>query len=90
MATGRPAFDPATLKQAARLAHRWGGITRPSSPLPVPNIGMIWNCAFRWLYHDEVVANAKADAMDPAWIYAVIRQESAFRADARSRLERWG
>jgi soluble lytic murein transglycosylase len=39
---------------------------------------------FSVAYRDGVFAHARAGELDPAWVYAVIRQESAFRADARS------
>ena len=78
------AFDPATLKQAARLAHRWGWYHQAIITIARAEHWDDLELRFPLAYHDEVVANAKADAMDPAWIYAVIRQESAFRADARS------
>ncbi|QQS55387.1 MAG: transglycosylase SLT domain-containing protein [Candidatus Competibacteraceae bacterium] len=78
------AFDPATLKQAARLAHRWEWYHQAIITIARAEHWNDLELRFPLAYHDEVVANAKADAMDPAWVYAVIRQESAFRADARS------
>jgi soluble lytic murein transglycosylase len=37
------------------------------------------------LHHDDLINEAAKDfKLDPSWIYAVIRQESAFRQDARS------
>jgi soluble lytic murein transglycosylase len=37
------------------------------------------------LHHDDLINDAAKDfTLDPSWIYAVIRQESAFRQDARS------
>ena len=39
------------------------------------------------LQHREIVADqARRNALDDAWVYAVIRQESAFMRDARSRV----
>lgn len=78
------AFDPATLEQAARLAHRWQWYHQAIITIARAEHWDDLELRFPLAYHDEVVTNAKVDAMDPAWVYAVIRQESAFRADARS------
>ncbi len=39
---------------------------------------------FPLLYRELVEANASEQALDPSWIYGVMRQESAFVVDARS------
>jgi soluble lytic murein transglycosylase len=39
---------------------------------------------FPLAYHDRVMEQARAKDLDPAWMYAIVRQESAFIADARS------
>jgi soluble lytic murein transglycosylase len=79
-------LDENDLKLAAGLASRWGWHDRViytfnksqasqngSANLPYP-------IAFR----ATVLQNAKKHRIDPAWIYGVLRQESAFMSDARS------
>lgn len=78
------AFDPAALKQAARLAHRWEWHHQAIITIARAEHWDDLELRFPLAYREEIVANATADAVDPAWVYAVIRQESAFRADARS------
>ncbi|MCB1919457.1 MAG: transglycosylase SLT domain-containing protein [Candidatus Competibacteraceae bacterium] len=78
------AFDPAVLKQAARLAHRWEWRHQAIITIARAEDWDDLEVRFPLAYRDGIVANATADALDPAWVYAVIRQESAFRADARS------
>jgi soluble lytic murein transglycosylase len=39
---------------------------------------------FPLAYHDRVLEQARDKRLNPAWVYAIVRQESAFIADARS------
>ncbi len=39
---------------------------------------------FPLAYRDRILEHASAQRLDPAWMYAIVRQESAFIADARS------
>lgn len=77
------AFDRSALHQAARLAHHWDW--RYQAMATVARAGHWDDLALRFplAYRDWVLASA-ASAVDPAWVYAVIRQESSFRTDARS------
>jgi soluble lytic murein transglycosylase len=78
------AFDPTALQQAALLAHRWEW--RYQAIVTIARAGH-WDdleLRFPLAYREGVMANARARALDPAWVYAVIRQESSFRPDARS------
>jgi len=45
---------------------------------------MISKMRFPLAYHDRVLEQAQAQHLDPAMIYAIVRQESAFMPDARS------
>ncbi|MDG4555524.1 MAG: transglycosylase SLT domain-containing protein [Candidatus Competibacter sp.] len=77
-------FDHAALQQAALLAHRWEW-----HPQAIVTIAQAehWDdleLRFPLAYREGVMHNAQADTLDPAWVYAVIRQESSFRPDARS------
>ncbi|HRY15369.1 MAG: transglycosylase SLT domain-containing protein [Candidatus Competibacteraceae bacterium] len=78
------AFDPAVLKQAARLAYRLGWHHQAIMTIARAEHWDDLELRFPLAYRDGIMANAAADAVDPAWIYAIIRQESAFRGDARS------
>ncbi|MCP5159568.1 MAG: lytic transglycosylase domain-containing protein [Gammaproteobacteria bacterium] len=77
-------FDPAALKQAAQLAHRWEWHHQAIITIARAEYWDDLKLRFPLAYRDDVIANARTDALDPAWIYAIIRQESAFQADARS------
>lgn len=77
-------FDQATLKQAALLAHRWDWHSQAIATIARAEHWDDLDLRFPLAYRDGVVDNARAGALDPAWVYAVIRQESSFRPDARS------
>jgi soluble lytic murein transglycosylase len=52
-----------------------------------------WNIAdlrFPLLYKQLILDSAKQQQIDPAWVYGVIRRESAFKADALSRVKAFG
>lgn len=72
------------LNQAAKLAHRWGWHDRAILTLARSTHRDDLELRFPVLYQDSVLAHAKAQRIDPAWAFAVMRQESAFVADARS------
>ena len=78
------AFDREQLKAAALLAHRWGWHERAIAT--AARAGYWSDLSLRFpLAHRELVFNtAKQESLDPALIYGVIRQESAFMVDARS------
>lgn len=77
-------LDRAALLQAALLAHRWDwhaqAIVTISRAEHWDDLELRFPLAFR----EGIVNQARAGAVDPAWVYAVIRQESGFRPDARS------
>ena len=77
-------FTPAQLQQAALLAHRWGWHAQAIVTLARASAWDDLELRFPLAYRDDVLASASASGIDPAWVYAVIRQESAFRPDARS------
>ncbi len=77
-------FDQAELKQAALLAHRWDWHSQAIATIARAEHWDDLDLRFPLAYHDGVVNNARDGALDPAWVYAVIRQESSFRPDARS------
>ena len=69
---------------AAVLASRWGWHERSISTLSKTQHNDDLELRFPTVFRDQVLANAEQHDIDPAWIYGVIRQESAFMPDARS------
>lgn len=79
-------LDQARLIGAAKLAETWGW--HDQAILTIAQ-GRYWDdleLRFPLAYRDTVEAQAQRQALDPAWIYAVVRQESAFMFDAQSRV----
>lgn len=72
------------LARAAKLAHDWGWHGRAIMTVARTSYLDDLEMRFPLAYHDRVLAQAKAQRLDPAWVYAIVRQESAFMADARS------
>lgn len=75
---------PAELQAMARLAHRWGW--HDQAILILARAGSWDDLELRFpLAHGALVADAaNQEQLDPAWIFAVMRQESAFATDIRS------
>lgn len=72
------------LNQAARLAHRWGWYDRAILTLARSKYRDDLELRFPLVHQQDVLAQARSQRVDPAWAFAVMRQESAFMADARS------
>jgi len=77
-------LTPRELELAALLAHRWGWHDR--AILTAARAGHLDDLELRFpvLYEEQVDTVAKAFGLEPAWIFGVMRQESAFMPDARS------
>lgn len=75
---------PRDLELAARLAHQWGwhdrAIITTAHAAHYSDLGL----RFPLLHQQEIMRTAKQQRLDPALIFGVIRQESAFMQDARS------
>ena len=72
------------LARAAKLADGWGWHGRAIMTVArTPHLDDL-EMRFPLAYHDRVLEQASAKDLDPAWMYAIVRQESAFIADARS------
>jgi len=72
------------LARAAKLADSWGWHGRAIMTVArTPHLDDL-EMRFPLAYHDRVLEQARAKDLDPAWMYAIVRQESAFIADARS------
>ena len=69
---------------AAVLANRWGWHERSIFTLAKTQHNNDLELRFPTAFRDQVLSGAEQHDIDPAWIYSVIRQESAFMPDARS------
>lgn len=79
-----PSLNHQQLLLSAVLASEWGWHDRAVFALGKTPFKRSLSLRFPMPYNKEVLATAKRNALDPAWIYAVIRRESAFIADIRS------
>jgi soluble lytic murein transglycosylase len=77
-------FDDKALKAAALLAHDWNWHHQVILTLAQAKYWDDLALRFPLPHRQQVVANARNNAINPAWVYAVMRQESAFQKDARS------
>ena len=77
-------FDRPALLQAAALAQRWEWHAQAIATVSRAEYWDDLELRFPLAYRDGVVNQARAGDLDPAWVYAVIRQESGFRPTARS------
>jgi soluble lytic murein transglycosylase len=72
------------LQLAAILAHKWGWHDRAIMTLSKTGHTTDLDVRFPIAYRKQVMKNAKRQKIEPAWILGILRQESAFRKDARS------
>ncbi|MHB8254791.1 MAG: transglycosylase SLT domain-containing protein, partial [Acidiferrobacter sp.] len=72
------------IEAAAMLASQWGW--RDCAILTIAGTEAVHALAIRFplLYRPLIDADARLNGIDPAWVYGIIRQESAFIFDARS------
>ena len=84
--SGTAGLDQPDLVAAAKLAETWGW--HGQAILTIAQ-GQHWDdlqLRFPLAHRQAVEKQAERQALDPAWVYAVMRQESAFMSDARSRV----
>jgi len=72
------------LQLAAMLAHKWGWHDRAIITLSKTGHTTDLDVRFPIKYRKQVMKNAKRQKIEPAWIFGILRQESAFMKDARS------
>lgn len=72
------------LKLAALLAHRWGWHDRAILTATQARYWSDLTLRYPLPHRESILATARQYELDPALIYGVIRQESAFMEDARS------
>ena len=77
----RPAEE---LRLAGRLAYHWGWYDRAIFALGAARYFDDMEIRFPFAYRTELASQARAQKLDPAWVFAMARQESAFNARARS------
>jgi len=77
-------LDTNQLKAAAKLAHQWNWHDRAILTLGQAEAYDDLSIRFPLAHKSRVTRQAKKRNIDPAWVYGVVRQESAFWEDARS------
>ena len=83
----RDALDgrsPEELRLAGRLAFHWGWYDRAIFALGAARYYDDLEVRFPFAYRAELDAQARAQDLDPAWVFAMARQESAFNPRAYS------
>lgn len=80
----RTHLDKDELEAVAEIAHREGWHFHAILALGRSRSWDYLDIRFPLPYRDLVTAKATQRQLDPAWVYAVVRQESAFAPDARS------
>lgn len=77
-------MDKKQLLMAAQLANQWGWYDRSIQTLAHAQYWDDLELRFPLAHQKVIVQQAKKEQINPAWAFAVIRQESAFTSDARS------
>ncbi len=72
------------LLKAAKLADSWGWHDRVIITLGRSDHMDDLDMRFPLLYRERIFKEARNSGIDPAWVYGLIRQESAFMVDVRS------
>ncbi len=72
------------LLKAAKLADSWGWHDRVIFTLGRSDHMDDLSMRFPLLYREQIFREARSSGIDPAWVYGLIRQESAFMDDVRS------
>lgn len=77
-------LDERRLQLAARLAHEWGWHDRVIFTLAQAEYWDDIELRFPLAHQELILDQSEQRQINPAWAFAMIRQESAFTADARS------
>ncbi len=77
-------MDKAQMLMAAQLAHEWNWHDRAIVTLMQADYWDDLEKRFPLAHREVIMTQAKQQRIEPAWTYAIIRQESAFTEDARS------
>ncbi|MDM8559750.1 transglycosylase SLT domain-containing protein [Candidatus Parabeggiatoa sp. HSG14] len=79
-----PRFKTKELEVVAVLAHEWGWHDRAIVAIAKAKHFNNLKIRFPLPFYDEVLTHAQAKQLNFAYVYAIIRQESAFQTDDRS------
>lgn len=77
-------FDKRQLQVAALLANRWNWHDRAVFTLGRTDTLDDLKIRFPIVYEKQVRRHAKSNSIDTAWVFGILRQESAYMSDARS------
>jgi soluble lytic murein transglycosylase len=77
-------FDKRQLQVAAMLANRWNWHDRAIFTLGRTDTLDDLKLRFPIVYEKQVRRHARRNSIDTAWVYGILRQESAYMSDARS------
>ena len=83
-------LDNESLRTAAKLAHEWAWHDRTITTLARAKSWHDLELRFPLKHRANVASHAQERELDSAWVFAVIRQESAFIQDAHSRVGAMG
>ena len=84
-AHGLRAMNDEEVAQAARLAEHWGWPGRAILTLGRTPYRSDLILRFPLAYRELITHQARHQRLDLPWVYAIVRQESAFQPDARSK-----
>lgn len=85
-----PRLDETQRRRAAALASREGWYDRAVYAFGKGEDLHLYDLRFPLARRDQIVRDAHAAGITPAWTYAIIRAESAWTTDARSGADAWG
>lgn len=83
-------LDGGDRRLAGAIAARAGWHERAIFSFTSGEAMRLYELRFPLAMRDTVIAAATANELDPAWVYAIIRAESAWASDARSGANAWG
>jgi soluble lytic murein transglycosylase len=83
-------LDQNQRRLAANLASQRGWYDRAVYTFNKGDDLRLYDLRFPLARRDQIVRDARAVSIDPAWAYAIIRAESAWTTDARSGANAWG
>ncbi|WFE68422.1 transglycosylase SLT domain-containing protein [Thiomicrospira sp. R3] len=76
--------DEQDLTAIAQIAHQWQAYVFSFQALAQGKQWDLLELRFPTPYQQLVMQNAEKNKLDPAWIYSIIRRESAYQTDIRS------
>ena len=77
-------LSPRQLELAAVLASSWGWHDRAILTAGRARHFSDLQLRFPIVFEKQVLQNARRNSIDPAWVFSILRQESAYMTDARS------